>query len=164
MDFPALTKPTAPWCHLFVGSAADLYDIATALDRSGKGVIARIVRGKKAATTAALHEEFAAALQFPPHYGENWDALRDCLLDLGWLGATQLTVAVVDADQFLDRAPAKQWAHFATVVSEALRYWNEAAGVRQATPFHWVMQTDAKSAEALATRWREAGLTLARLK
>jgi|SRR5579871_1796864 len=36
-------------------------------------------------------EEFldhvAKGLQFPPHFGRNWDALKDCLIDLSWIEA-----------------------------------------------------------------------------
>ena len=34
-----------------------------------------------------LLEHLAEALRFPDHFGRNWDALRDCLVDLSWLDA-----------------------------------------------------------------------------
>lgn len=37
---------------------------------------------------AALLERTAAALAFPDWFGANWDALFDCLADLGWRPAT----------------------------------------------------------------------------
>ncbi|MEO8742133.1 MAG: barstar family protein [Lysobacteraceae bacterium] len=32
-----------------------------------------------------LLQRIAAALAFPPGFGNNWDALSDCVRDLGWL-------------------------------------------------------------------------------
>ena len=34
-----------------------------------------------------LIQHLADALRFPAHFGRNWDALRDCLIDLSWLEA-----------------------------------------------------------------------------
>jgi hypothetical protein len=46
-------------------------------------------------------DEWAAAAQFPPHFGGTWDALRDALADLPEGG----TFLLLDADQLLRDAP-----------------------------------------------------------
>jgi len=48
-------------------------------------------------------DEWAAAAQFPPHFGGTWDALRDALSDLPEGG----TFLVLEADQLLQDAPPK---------------------------------------------------------
>ncbi len=40
------------------------------------------VRGWKMRNKAAVFDEFAAALQFPCYFGENWDAFEECLRDI----------------------------------------------------------------------------------
>jgi hypothetical protein len=45
-------------------------------------LVVRSVRGRKMTTTAQLYDEFAAALQFPPYFGENWAAFDECLSDM----------------------------------------------------------------------------------
>jgi hypothetical protein len=46
-------------------------------------------------------DEWAAAGQFPPHFGGTWDALRDALSDLPMGG----TFLLLEADQLLQDAP-----------------------------------------------------------
>jgi hypothetical protein len=54
-------------------------------------------------TQSGLMDEWAAAAQFPPHFGGNWDALRDALSDLPKGG----TFLVLGAELLLqDEAPA----------------------------------------------------------
>ncbi|MFI9375624.1 barstar family protein [Streptomyces parvulus] len=55
-----------------------------------------------------IHQSFAEALRFPGYYGNNWDALVDCLDDLcaevtggsGIVGVIQAVDRFLDADHF----------------------------------------------------------------
>jgi hypothetical protein len=44
------------------------------------------------------------ALRFPEWFGHNWDALTDCLLDMGWLPATGYVVILDRCDGIHARA------------------------------------------------------------
>ena len=59
------------------------------------------LRGSRMRTRQGLMDEWAAAAQFPPHFGGTWDALRDALSDLPEGG----TFLVLEADQLLQDAP-----------------------------------------------------------
>jgi hypothetical protein len=48
-------------------------------------LVVRTLRGVKMQTVQQLFDEFAAALQFPWYFGENWAAFDECLTDLAWL-------------------------------------------------------------------------------
>jgi hypothetical protein len=62
------------------------------------------LRGSRMRTRAGLMDEWAAAAQFPPHFGGTWDALRDALSDLPEGGI----FLVLEADQLLQDAPPSE--------------------------------------------------------
>ncbi len=88
MKLSRLTRAAGPWMHLLTATAAEAWAAVHEFGRESQGRVAvRCVRGLKAATRAAFFDEAAAALHFPPTFGENWDAFYDCLTDLAWLPA-----------------------------------------------------------------------------
>jgi RNAse (barnase) inhibitor barstar len=114
-------------------SEDDLPDLRKAAQRSGflyKQIDLAGCRDK-----SSLLDRIARVLQFPKTFGRNWDALADCLGDLGWL-------------------PAKgYWLEF-----------THAAGLRKAAPedFDTLMSVLDDTATAWAARriplWSALGL------
>ena len=60
------------------------------LPASPPGFVVRTVDGRRGRTKRALLDELARVLAFPAHFGRTWDALEDCLTDLGWLPGAAL--------------------------------------------------------------------------
>ena len=58
---------------------ARIDEISGAVKGTSLGLVEIAVGGKP-----ALLESIAKALDFPDWFGENWDALEDCLTDLSW--------------------------------------------------------------------------------
>lgn len=46
----------------------------------------------------SLFRCFASALHFPGYFGGNWDAFRECLLDLSWLDPPPSRIFVIHDD------------------------------------------------------------------
>jgi RNAse (barnase) inhibitor barstar len=69
--------------------------------RSGAATAVRVIRGWKCGTVERLHDEVGAALQFPAYYGENWDAMDECLRDLSWSPAGALLLVLLDVQSVL---------------------------------------------------------------
>jgi RNAse (barnase) inhibitor barstar len=75
---------------------------------------ARLVRGSACRSRTGLFAEWAAQLRFPEYFGQNWDALSDCLNDL--VAEAPLTVVVDDAAQLLADEPPDQLRTLLTIL------------------------------------------------
>lgn len=73
-----------------------------------------VVDGRACRTRAAFFEEVARVLDFPPYFGRNWDALVDCLRDVG---AVALTVA--HAEELLAAEPPTDFATLLDILARA---------------------------------------------
>jgi len=91
--------------------------------------IADAVRGSKlsfarialqgASDKSALLRTIASALGFPDWFGENWDALEDCLTDLSWRAAPG-QVLIVEGFQFV---PDDDLGVLIDVLISAAEFW-----------------------------------------
>lgn len=97
-------------------SAAHYESLFADISRAGvyhlpHGPINSLLAGATAAGCLVLRVDLAAArnkeqmlaaiargLRFPEWFGHNWDALMDCLLDMGWLPATGYLVILEHCD------------------------------------------------------------------
>ena len=94
----------------------------------------------------ALLRRIAARLDFPAWFGENWDALEDCLTDLSWRESDG-NVLVVEGFQFL---PPRIAVCSSTCMISAAQFW---AG--RGKPFFAVF-IDPERALALADLYQRA--------
>lgn len=66
----------------------------------------------------------AAQMDFPQTFGGNWDALLDCLRDLGWMKANGYALFFSDADELRENAE-KDFDTFLDVLEDASKTWLE---------------------------------------
>ena len=130
------------------GAALTSADLDSLKQRERPRVL--VARGSRMRAKAALLDELSAVLQFPLDFGANWDALADCLGDLGWLGGPALVVvAIAEAEQVL-ADEAGSFDVFVSVLADR--------GVQ-------VLLGTGPDADDAAVRaaWSDAGLTVAAL-
>ncbi|CAM3878644.1 barstar family protein [Tsukamurella strandjordii] len=130
------------------GAALTSADLDSLKQRERPRVL--VARGSRMRAKAALLDELSAVLQFPLDFGANWDALADCLGDLGWLGGPALVVvAIAEAEQVL-ADEADSFDVFVSVLADR--------GVQ-------VLLSTGPDADDAAVRaaWSDAGLTVAAL-
>src|SRR5215510_10518793 len=88
LEKDALYLPAGPYLHLVEGDVSQSYDFGLSLVKHHSlSVVVRFLRGRKMHESSGLDNEFAAAMQFPWYYGENWAAFDECLKDLSWIWA-----------------------------------------------------------------------------
>jgi RNAse (barnase) inhibitor barstar len=167
MDAHRILRTTGPHLHTLAASAQEAWELACSLARTpDQNVMARVVRGSKARTTADLFNEMGAALQFPPYFGENWDALRDCLADLEWTQADAYVLLFTDSQQLLEREPADRLTFLLRVLDEVGAEWTQprsGAMARPAKPFQAVFQCPLDAMAALRARLEQIHWSLSDL-
>lgn len=75
---------------------------------------------------AGLFARFAAVFRFPDWFGDNWDALADCLGDLSWWLARGYVLLLNDSAAFRDACP-DAWQQLLDVLSDSADSWRAAA-------------------------------------
>jgi hypothetical protein len=163
MDVDRVLRVEAPHVHLRVAAASVAWDLASSLQHtSGKHVVARVLRGQKSRTARHLFDEWSAALQFPRYFGENWDALNDCLADLQWLPGDAYVLLIADGDKVLDKEPPAQLGALLKVLEHVAGEWSKpkANGLpRPARPFHVVLQCSKEDLPSFQERLHALGLS-----
>jgi RNAse (barnase) inhibitor barstar len=158
----ALTTVAGPAYYIAEGSQSALTNWSWALAEKLPGFAVRRLRGAKMRDEQGLFDEFAAALQFPYYFGENWDALRDCLTDLMWLPAKGYAVVIQDAIEVVSGLAAGSLATFVEVLDAVRDVWRSPVAVgqwwdRPAIPFSIVLHATAADSERLRSALGVAG-------
>ena len=130
------------------------------------GLVVRVVRGRKMSTWQGVFDEFAAALQFPMYFGENFDAFAECIGDLGWLPRQSgYVIVITEPDEVLADAGAEALSTMVSLLTAAWEEWARpiAQGEwwdRPAVPFHVVLQSGVADAADVTGRWVAAGASV----
>jgi RNAse (barnase) inhibitor barstar len=161
MDVHSLFRAAPPFLHLWVAPLSEAYEFAWSIQQSpGRQAVVRAIRGGKCRSTEDLFDEFGAALQLPDYFGENWDALSECLTDLEWLPGDAYLLVVTQSEVLLER-DLNELTTLLEVLEEAAHDWAQAEDSQEnARPFHVVFQAEAASAAKFEARVRATGKTL----
>ena len=82
------------------------------------------VEGKNIARKEQLLNHVATALHFPKHFGNNWDALEECLTDLEWIDADGYVLYYDHIDALMEAHP-DQFETLVEIVRDAVASWKE---------------------------------------
>jgi hypothetical protein len=116
------------------------------------GLIVRNIHGKNCTTAQELFLEWARVLEFPPYFGQNWDAFEECINDLEWLDGKAFILVIDDADALL-RNSRTDLQTFAAVLTRAFT-GNES---RRLNVFFHCLENRERQTRSLL---QEAGITV----
>jgi len=94
-----------------------VYRLRTPLDSLPDSLVP-VLDGRTLTDKPSLLAALGHALDFPDYYGENWDALEECLADLSWREGPVCLVI-----QHADAIPAELRATLLDVFAQAAREW-----------------------------------------
>jgi len=101
----------------------------------GGSYVVRLLRGTKMLTSGDLYDEFAAALQFPCYFGENWNAFDECLTDLEWLPGSGYVLLIMDSLHVLSNQRSELGV-FMRIIRDVAIEWRKTRDM----PFHVLFQ------------------------
>ena len=106
----------------FIGTPVD----ARALQKVAKkaGFASFHIDGGKINRKEQLMNAAATAMSFPDHFGNNWDALEECLTDLEWVDADGYMIYYDHIDGLLTTHP-DQFETLVEVLRDAVQSWKE---------------------------------------
>jgi len=143
-----LNLSIAPYLHVIEGEPSNIYDFGLSLTTDVSfNVVVRFLRGRKMHSLDGLDNEFAAAMQFPWYYGENWPAFDECLKDLSWISAEVYLLFIYHSNEVLVAEDKEQFSVFIRILQEIGEDWSkpmEGSDIwnRPATPFHVIFHAN----------------------
>jgi len=71
-----------------------------------------------------LHSKLSEVLRFPDYYGDNWNALYDCLRDFNWIEKEGIVLVHTE----LPNLPNEDLKVYVDILFDAMQDWKEGEG------------------------------------
>jgi RNAse (barnase) inhibitor barstar len=110
-----------------------------------EGLLFACFHGERMKDLPGFYTEIAAVLQFPSYFGRNFDALYDCLTDLGWLSFKSILFVFTNSEQILSECSAGEREVFGEVLKDTCDFWVNPHNAdkdwgHSSVPFHVILR------------------------
>ena len=119
MKLPDLSVATDAGVREWAGAADPIKAAAAAAKLKFCAIDLHGIGGKN-----ELLEALGKGLKLPEHFGDNWDALADCLEDSDWLGGRGMAIVFRHAGTY-GKNYRTDWKTLEEILGEASEYWQE---------------------------------------
>jgi len=153
-----LFLPKSPWLHVTAASLSDTTNMGWSLTSSDSPrVVVRFLRGNKMRRVLSLFDEFAAGLQFPYYFGENWNAFDECITDLSWLPADVYILIITNSEALLSEEDEEQLIALTGILQNVGEEWSRPVetsewGSLPPVPFHIIFQSSESDLGVVTSR------------
>jgi RNAse (barnase) inhibitor barstar len=136
----SLLRPKAPWV-VEANLASD--SVQGSIREAGQSGVVVEVDSADALTLDAFFVAISSAFEFPDYFGNNWEALKDCLTDLDWLPSDAYLLIFRNSERLFANQVAER-ASFLRIMNLAAEEWSIpiTSGEwwdRPAIPFHVIL-------------------------
>ena len=158
-----LSSQKSTWAFLASCPEKNMDNISLQIPTNTK-VVVRIIQGKRCSTKKEVFQEWAAGLQFPYYFGNNWDAFNECINDLEWLPAEYYVIVIMNADRILSNAE-EDFQVLVDILKQTADTWFKSHESydnfpRPATPFHIVFHCKEEKKVFVKNRLKKAGVDI----
>lgn len=115
-----------------------------------------------------LYREFATVFKFPDYFGENFNALDECITDLEWLPADGYLLVIKNSGSLLNEEPEDTLESLLSILDGAGSEWatpvvQGEVWDREGVPFHTILMLDENEAPDFYLRLKKLGLEIENL-
>ena len=106
----------------FLPNRVEPRQVAAAAKRAGYAFFH--IEGKNINRKEQLLNHAATVMHFPAHFGDNWDALEECLTDLEWIDGDGYVIYYDHIDGLLESHP-DQFETLVEILRDSVKSWKE---------------------------------------
>lgn len=159
-----VTRLAPPWVLFCDEGHLDVTSLHAQIDLHG-GLI-RELDGHQSTTRESFYDQLTRAFDFPDYFGKNFNALDDCITDLGWLPVHgPILLLIHHPEMLLLDSPDDSLCGFIEILNDAGESWSRPVEVgecwdRPAYPFHVVLLVNQVTKNTLLTRLSNCAVQL----
>jgi hypothetical protein len=87
-----------------------------------KGIQIFYLDGREICDKQSFLRKIAMVMKFPDYFGQNWDALDECMTDLEWCAAERYVLIYDQPDVFAKAAPT-EWEVAYDILRSSVAHW-----------------------------------------
>jgi len=142
-DLNLLLSATEPWAYRVECDAGYLRARSQAWRMNGSELQVFMFEGTRMTTAQGLYDELVRVLHLPGYFGNNFNALSECLTDVDVMKGSAFLLVIIDGDYVLRDAATEMLSGFIDVLQGSGEEWATTADIerpwhRFASPFHTI--------------------------